>query len=815
MSIEYIIPFFDLFKDENIPLWLSLGIISFGLFFFIIYYFHVYLRTRHSLRKARKSLEKIKGYAQFYDRYASLDSVFTDSGLKHIWDEFKKTLVFPSKYEQEKIIRNTIRPQKYFNFENLTQRYNISFYQALPNIIVGFGLLLTFCGLVSAIYLTGESIITQHSDDVVAHTGNLKNALDSLLKVAAFKFLTSIAGLVSSLVLTLEIRICNGNLRTEYNKLNTHLERNLLFVSQEQLLSRQHEISLRQLDSFQNYSNLMQQFTADIARENAQKTALAINAVLKMYLAGAEEKVEPVIQLLASKIEAATKATMTHLVKEFSATLKGETRSEMQALTASLTHSQQVLEQLSSSLNQARQTIDGAILNSAATMQAALDTLGETFKAKAETLGQSLGESLTKSTQGLEERILSVADKFEAASGKVQTNLTQASNTVATTFQQAASDLTSSVAKEANLCQANFKALAESINQTLSQEAESLTQASQTLLNATQRAQEDLQNNFVSYVEDLHNASQNQQTILSDALKQASSKLAEQLTLSAANLQATEEAISQTLTSAVSAACANFESAVNAQANSLKAKDELTQEAFHKAAAILESSAKHLAEEFKLAQENFHLAEQEALQALQGLSAELAKNVLTNSEFVENNLAKYGQTLEAKSLETSKHLTDLETTLCETMTKSLGQMRLVQEEWLNQSLATISNKLTASLNQVEAGTKDLDQRLVQALTTNNDNFKQILENFAEKNSVKLLEDTKIMQSALEKTQESFERNLAKTHEIWSNSFKELLEKVKPEVTKTSRKKTAVDPEKKESENKDPNETAPSKSKRRT
>lgn len=70
---------------------------------------------------------------------------------------------------------------------------NLRLYRAVPNLLVGSGLLFTFVGLVGALYFGSRGI----------GAGDIKQAqqaLHELLAAATFKFTTSIAGLGSSLV---------------------------------------------------------------------------------------------------------------------------------------------------------------------------------------------------------------------------------------------------------------------------------------------------------------------------------------------------------------------------------------------------------------------------------------------------------------------------------------------------------------------------------------------------------------------------------------------------------------------------------------
>jgi hypothetical protein len=72
---------------------------------------------------------------------------------------------------------------------------DLRYHAALPNLLVGAGLLFTFLGLAAALSIAGG---------VVSGTSNERNeALRMLLEAASFKFLTSLTGLALSLAYAL------------------------------------------------------------------------------------------------------------------------------------------------------------------------------------------------------------------------------------------------------------------------------------------------------------------------------------------------------------------------------------------------------------------------------------------------------------------------------------------------------------------------------------------------------------------------------------------------------------------------------------
>jgi hypothetical protein len=64
--------------------------------------------------------------------------------MRHSWQKFRETLIEPRPDDPpgNQIIRNTARPQAYFNIAEAGLGFPL--YRAMPNLLVGVGLLLTF-----------------------------------------------------------------------------------------------------------------------------------------------------------------------------------------------------------------------------------------------------------------------------------------------------------------------------------------------------------------------------------------------------------------------------------------------------------------------------------------------------------------------------------------------------------------------------------------------------------------------------------------------------------------------------------------------
>jgi hypothetical protein len=98
-------------------------------------------------------------------------------------------------------VRHTVRPQSIINLAHGRERlFGLKMINAIPGFFVGLGLLLTFIGLVLALYRAAGSTGAGSADAMT-------KSLSDLLHAATFKFSTSIAGLGASLALSLLFRI--------------------------------------------------------------------------------------------------------------------------------------------------------------------------------------------------------------------------------------------------------------------------------------------------------------------------------------------------------------------------------------------------------------------------------------------------------------------------------------------------------------------------------------------------------------------------------------------------------------------------------
>jgi hypothetical protein len=212
--------------------------------------FAIWLQFRRRLEPVLAGLEEASAIiedaatpAAFRDRFPTIDDALAANPIiGEAWRSFARTLVpVPG---QDKVLGATRRPAEDLNEAVLASAgLNLRFYMAVPNYLVGLGLLFTFLGLVAALYFASAGV-------TAANVQEAQGALRDLLGAATFKFVTSIAGLGASIVYSLREKDRLYRVSRYLARLCTSLEARLVPVTPEYL-------GMMQLDELRSQSAMM------------------------------------------------------------------------------------------------------------------------------------------------------------------------------------------------------------------------------------------------------------------------------------------------------------------------------------------------------------------------------------------------------------------------------------------------------------------------------------------------------------------------------------------------------------------------------
>jgi hypothetical protein len=228
---------FAVFAIPWLPWLLALGIIFLALLLWQRFSARL-APLRRSLARAIDLVDRGDGQAAFKQRFpAVFEGLAQDPVLGRPWRAYAATLTPVPGNEQA--LGAPQPPQAAFD-DGLFARVglNLRFYQAVPNILVGMGLLFTFMGLVAALHFASGGVIA-------ADVREAQAALRELLAAATFAFVTSIAGLAASLVFSWREKTALHGTQAQIRRFCQLLEERLVPLTPESLMVAQIEATRR------------------------------------------------------------------------------------------------------------------------------------------------------------------------------------------------------------------------------------------------------------------------------------------------------------------------------------------------------------------------------------------------------------------------------------------------------------------------------------------------------------------------------------------------------------------------------------------
>ena len=361
----------------------------------------------------------------------------------------------------------------------LRSKMNVAMFEAMPNLLVGIGLLFTFLFLSLAL-----------SEATVALTGNLqdaesiKKATRDLLSTAGAKFITSLAGLLASIVWTIVAKTrmtslartgeeiaelvnkatsVSGAEMAIYGQLHSLQKLGVSAQEQKEIANalleeskEQKEIAAELLDESKEQTGSLKRFETDLAIS----LGTVITSAFAPQMENMTSRLIAAINGLSEKLGTMNQDALSKMMEDFSGMIKDSTAAEMDAfrdslgkladrldsasisLTEGATESGKALDGASRALaanvkNAAEALVDGAALLDAALLsaKAAINDLDRTL-VNATELGRSgakrFDESLTETDAVLEKLRSTGAGWQEAVSalGKTAGELTEVVNGV-------------------------------------------------------------------------------------------------------------------------------------------------------------------------------------------------------------------------------------------------------------------------------------------------------------------------------------------------------------------------------------------------
>jgi hypothetical protein len=233
----------------------------------------------------------------------------------------------------------------------LSKRVNLALYDSAPNILIGIGLLCTFTFLAIALADVMPAL------GAGAQPDDIRNAIAGLLKNAAGKFLTSISGMLCSLLWTYFSKSNLEALENEIEALCVSMQRHVEDTGSEAAISAQIAILGEVLNESREQVGQLKRFETDFA--------VAIGKALGSQMQPAFEQltvsITNALNALTEKVGTMNEDALKKMMIDFQSAIKEHSGKEMEAFKQTLVDIAQQIKEAAEKLEGAGGTAGDAI----------------------------------------------------------------------------------------------------------------------------------------------------------------------------------------------------------------------------------------------------------------------------------------------------------------------------------------------------------------------------------------------------------------------------------------------------------------------
>jgi ABC-type transporter Mla subunit MlaD len=235
----------DRIAGKDFAFALSSGIVQVAMALAFAFLITHVLLIQAAIQAARSELGLVSSFRDFETRLDKIsDRLLRNAIVSHGWRQFEQATL-----RRDDAVYNTVRPQVFINLADARERlFGLKMMGSIPGFFVGLGLLLTFIGLVLALNKAAGSTGAVSADAMT-------RSLNDLLAAATFKFSTSIAGLGSSLFLSLVFRSYQIWIEGAFDRFGRALENRMRFYPPQRLAAESLAVLTAQRDQLKEINS--------------------------------------------------------------------------------------------------------------------------------------------------------------------------------------------------------------------------------------------------------------------------------------------------------------------------------------------------------------------------------------------------------------------------------------------------------------------------------------------------------------------------------------------------------------------------------
>ena len=429
--LDILNPALKWFREENVAPTIATIMFGGALTLILIFRLYVISPACHSLDRAITFLRKIghtnkqAARVEFARNFDAFEAIMLKRRfLKHGWLEFSETIL-----NREPVVEISVRPSVFLSAADAEHDgLWLRFLDHWGSVFVSVGLLFTFFGLVAALSVASATI-----SQVVAQAGGasatgdagsvqIQQSLALLLNTASAKFWTSIAGLLSGILIGFCERDGARMVNSRFDELNRQIERVTQTVTTESL-------SNRMVGEIQKQSSHMADFTTQFRFNVTEALADALTRSMPPVMTGSvsdalsermpkvmSDAMEPVISTLegmTNRLTSMNEDAIRQMTGDFGSAVSQSAGAEIKAVAETLSAmpaqiagaatemrnaAQALTEGMSRITDNAERNVDDTRRKLDAQLEAAVQGLSDAARAIRESMEQ-VGQNMRSSSE--------------------------------------------------------------------------------------------------------------------------------------------------------------------------------------------------------------------------------------------------------------------------------------------------------------------------------------------------------------------------------------------------------------------------------
>lgn len=345
------------------PIAIAVGIVLISLYLYI-YWSKVIKNSISEIQELTSGIKNKKFLGD--DIFTAAIETTKNERIKDLLHEIKRNLI---------TINGDLGPERYclkpysdiWTARNVVAgKMNLSMYEAMPNLLVGAGLMFTFIFLALALQDAGVAMSgSQQSRD---------KALNDLIGTAGGKFITSIAGLLCSLLWSWGAKVSIEKLEVSIDQLEITLRTIASDNAPQAVIQAQLGIFNEILYENREQVGQLKRFETDIALAIAK----AIGNALQPSFEELGKKLIESIDNLTSRISTINENALKDIMKEFLEGIKGDSAKEMAQFKQTLLDVAEKLNNAGQGVGQTFEAAGNSLSSSVSILEKTINKTNET-----------------------------------------------------------------------------------------------------------------------------------------------------------------------------------------------------------------------------------------------------------------------------------------------------------------------------------------------------------------------------------------------------------------------------------------------------